>query len=210
MSRSTEDYLQNNKHKDYVDKVMISFKFKLMIAQYNRLRLSSKRQRMNGEEVKELATILQPTVMQGENERSQKIAMRKTSNLLRVERVRQYADSMLLDALTACGVTKEFLIKKRLDLLDVAFKEKELEMVDKTLNKLDSFAGIVPDKITTTETGSGIDYDALNNIPTQIPENAEIVEPKQLEGVNGTDIVEQPTELQTNAQGTTENEVKES
>ena len=158
MPSTTQGYLDKaflGKKENWLTKEMGLMRFKTMIIKYNQLRLKRGRNRLEKEDYKELAELYRPDIQ------DKIFAEKKLRSILKIDKVKQFADEKLEKALEKNKVTKDWLIKQRKKVIEIAFEDKQLQAANKALDVLEEYSNMKGQQSTSTQTET-IDYDEID------------------------------------------------
>jgi hypothetical protein len=130
------------------------------------MRIENNSNRLTEEQLRELAIDYRPNL-------SEKHAITFTKQTLNTPEVREIADSQLDKALSANGVTIDFLIKEQVNLLEQSKKEKQLSVTYKVIEGLKEDMGI-KNKVKVTETRQFQTDSLKSNYETAIQERKKV------------------------------------
>ena len=129
--------------RDWIKRDLGSFAGKKTIIKYNHFRMLNQSQNITQAQYKELGQTFRPN--------SEILQVEQVKSFLRNDQVQQIANLELAKVLSLNGISLDFLIKEKKDLLSLSKENKQLSVTLKTIESFENNLGL-NNKVTISET----------------------------------------------------------
>jgi len=179
--RTSKDFLEKgNRKRGWIKNEMRTHRFIKAVAKYNSFRLASDKNILTADEWAEVSFVYRPEI------RNMKMSIQKTKSLFKREEVQIYADALLAKALEKTGITHEWLLSKRKEVVKGAIQHKKYGDANDTLDALEGYRGMKITVRTQHEEANDVDYDEIDK---KIEESDAVIVPdKKIESASNASL----------------------